>query len=611
MDNRVVLVRHRDVEGNPAMKWSAPYLKHPDVQAFPNVHLVSREGTQFKLNAAILAAASKLLASILEPIEFSTESHQTVLTEICDSHLTAFCQFVMSGRLSVATLNPELESSFSYLGINLNSIKLQSVPKLRVIKIEPEISVSNNEEGLSAESQEKTASSPQTKSLTKASGNKIVTNLPKNLPVKKLRIAFKCPKCPFLSFSQEQLNTHKESHVICQPEVKVELDSPRMRKAKLKQEYKEEDEDFEEVKLKTKRKIKSLSKKRKAKPVIRQEFSEEEEDVQEAQLELERKFRCFKCLFSTNNYSELLKHCSKHDLECDNCGAQFEDPKELTAHEKTHRGVLSQKKERGRYFIEGAPTPKKSKKKEDLLEGFIFPRCLHCGADFANKPDEKQKEHMEKYHKDWSNQCLICQDFSYESYDEHKKHNDEFHEGRFVSRCNECSEFFEDKKLLETHKRKVHPKENLQRVICTICGKELVQTNMKNHMAAFHGNPSEEHKCPECGKCFGWSGQLKAHLKTHDKKPCEKCGMLIGKSNLGAHNKAHHTKPEDKRYVCLLCNPVKGFPTRTSYESHMNIHNGVKPHKCDYCQTAFADPNNLKSHIRSVHHGIKRNSNKH
>ena len=44
----------------------------------------------------------------------------------------------------------------------------------------------------------------------------------KKVPVKTLHIAFKCPKCPYLALSQDQLATHKEGHVTSTTDEKVE-----------------------------------------------------------------------------------------------------------------------------------------------------------------------------------------------------------------------------------------------------------------------------------------------------------------------------------------------------------------------------------------------------
>ena len=78
----MVLLRQRNAEGEPGLPLKAAYLEHPAMRSFPNVRLVSQEGEQFNMNAALLAAASKLLASIIQPTDSSADDYQVILTEI-------------------------------------------------------------------------------------------------------------------------------------------------------------------------------------------------------------------------------------------------------------------------------------------------------------------------------------------------------------------------------------------------------------------------------------------------------------------------------------------------------------------------------------------------
>ena len=72
----------------------------------------------------------------------------------------------------------------------------------------------------------------------------------------------------------------------------------------------------------------------------------------------------------------------------------------------------------------------------------------------------------------------------------------------------------------------------------------------------------------------------------------------------GLHDLLYHTPEDKKPYVCLLCDPVKGFVTKNYYEDHQNIHTGEKPHKCDKCpNVAYACRANLNAHVRATHEG--------
>ena len=74
------------------------------------------------------------------------------------------------------------------------------------------------------------------------------------------------------------------------------------------------------------------------------------------------------------------------------------------------------------------------------------------------------------------------------------------------------------------------------------------------------------------------------------------------------HIFTHHTPDELKPYICSACS--KGFGTKKSYDEHMNIHTGLRPHACKMCTAAFSSAGNLYAHIRSLHKGIKRRDKK-
>ena len=68
----------------------------------------------------------------------------------------------------------------------------------------------------------------------------------------------------------------------------------------------------------------------------------------------------------------------------------------------------------------------------------------------------------------------------------------------------------------------------------------------------------------------------------------------------------HTGKGNDKNLIlkCKICE--KPFATAGLLNKHMNIHTGVKPYKCQYCEQKFADGSNKIAHEKSVHEGIKR-----
>ena len=81
--------------------------------------------------------------------------------------------------------------------------------------------------------------------------------------------------------------------------------------------------------------------------------------------------------------------------------------------------------------------------------------------------------------------------------------------------------------------------------------------------------------CDTCPKIFKTKKGLSQHRQTHDKNsrklccPQEECGMK--------------------------------FYNKTSFDNHMNVHNGIKPHKCRDCGKAYADSGARNKHFKHCH----------
>ena len=156
-------------------------------------------------------------------------------------------------------------------------------------------------------------------------------------------------------------------------------------------------------------------------------------------------------------------------------------------------------------------------------------------------------------------------------------------------------------------------------VLCQHCGesirniRQVVEKHYESHLEL-------RFKCTDCGKLFARQSKLDEHARAvHVLIPCDQCGASIKLSRLDMHVHNHHTPEEKKRYRCecqpdctknckLHCNPVKGFWTQAQLQDHLNMHLGIKPHKCDMgcSDVSFANSANLAAHIRSFHKGIKR-----
>jgi len=238
----------------------------------------------------------------------------------------------------------------------------------------------------------------------------------------------------------------------------------------------------------------------------------------------------------------------------------------------------------------------------------ILKKCPLCDKRFF---DQKGKEsHISYYHKQRL-QCDQC-DRTFAIKHQLKTHKIDVHTPKalkpYVCKC--CELVFDSKFLLTKHSAVHRTKPVINKIkkihmkVCDQCGNEVPTHGYKDHMQRFHG--TEHIKCKDCTMTFKHERiYLQHYERVHIFVTCEECGEQVGSKNMKRHKLAKHTAEHLKPYLCRICEPLKGFLTRMSYEEHCNIHTGARPYVCNYCTKNFSNHSNKRKHIVQSHRELE------
>ena len=179
--------------------------------------------------------------------------------------------------------------------------------------------------------------------------------------------------------------------------------------------------------------------------------------------------------------------------------------------------------------------------------------CPVCAKSFTQQG--LMERHMIDEHEYVSEETMSCEVCGQicrnkEAYRTHvKSHQDD------PSLCIECGLTFRTKKLLQSHRTKMHPMKIYQ---CDICQEILPNySKFKKHEALVHNRG--DHECQDCGRRFDTTEMLRRHRNSAHEKVlayiCEQCGHKHARmDHLNHHRGKNHgsEKLSKKDFVSLI-----------------------------------------------------------
>ncbi|XP_062546856.1 zinc finger protein 14-like isoform X2 [Armigeres subalbatus] len=192
--------------------------------------------------------------------------------------------------------------------------------------------------------------------------------------------------------------------------------------------------------------------------------------------------------------------------------------------------------------------------------------------------------------------CYVC-DTVHEDADALDSHIEK-HVGLLPYTCEQCTteEYPQElKSLISLNK---HLQSHLYPYVCDFCPlRYMNKRNYISHMRGMHES-GEGYTCDDCGQFFTQKRMFSTHIYKHkaikeEKFKCEHCGKAFSNSALLTRHIRIHTG--EKPYECKKCG--KRFNHESIFQVHKRAHIGEKAHACRECDKIFINSTMLRYHM--------------
>ncbi|CAN8015429.1 unnamed protein product [Ixodes persulcatus] len=353
-------------------------------------------------------------------------------------------------------------------------------------------------------------------------------------------------------------------------------------------------------------------------------------------------FKCFKCSHQTFDKNVALKHLHEHmatkpaaTVKSSSASGDVETPPDNSEPDES---VNPQERDKQQPATQtpGAPVgpffrpvgrPRKLEK--DSIKYFA---CTKCRKIYKNRSG--LKKHMMIHSGEHKFECDKChRQFRFKSVLQvHMK----THTREFPHECTKCTRKYATEEQLKKHVERWH----VDPVICQTCNMPFMrQRNLAIHMLRRHGPPGKgpQFRCQTCERAFYLQEDLICHesnckgdsvrrctvcnfasdvyrelcdhtVQCHPEVPTFKCATCDLVSIHDFKHRAHLKTHRPDRYKCKKPRHVYKCPecgkemrSQNGLQSHMSMHNNIKPFQCPECQSCFSSKGTLRSHRLNVH----------